>query len=600
MKTYLRIAAITATVLACWSATAQYTFNAEIRISGKCFGTGSSMAENNLRQWVNSMNAMLKSIQLTREECIAMNRQMAGEASTMSFAEYGCVIKIRVTPCVCTGGVTEVTPGPDQGGSFNSTNPGNEVRDWASDVDARRAALDRKALLSPATGTGDKKFDDALQRGMDAFNQGNKVDMPKDFELMANMDNVRRYLDMTANIAEWYIKYPDPDHLVEWFHNEFSRVSGFDIGEIMGRLPSQRSVAEKQALFDYQMYRHMLADNMMEYVIAVQEETRAYEMAVLSGDCYVDSEHQYIGTTNYQSVNIAEITDPKIREWAEFIERCNNYDPGFNAVLYKNKVTGEYTLAFEGSNLHPIENWENFKADWKDCNFKQGLGGIPMQYLLAKVIADKMPKDVQINFTGHSLGGGLASVAGAITGAPTYTYNPEGVNNKIIDAFGMRGTVDAGVNNIKAYQADDDPLTSVQEGLYKVIGTPIAIGVASIYEGATTAAGKIDDVKLATGSMETVKAVGELVSEVATSAAGTAITMVDKTVGGNLASPAIGDRQTIETGGGHSINPMIQYFDIEQGKMNEHANSLLNSINKAGYGSEQQTEEHILIVWPDE
>lgn len=574
MKISRRIALIAGLMLAMTSATAQYTASFQIVVTGNCFSGASSTAMNNIRQIINQYNAQFQAVPLTKEECMTMSQILAGEIVAYEFSEYGCSIKIIVTPCICTRCQDEATPGPDQGGSYYSTNPGNEVRDWEADVERRNQALNNGATPPPSQveeyfgkGSVDIRFNNALQsnEGMSQL-PGNAVNLPSDFELLANMENVKRYLDQTANLAEWYIKYPDPDHLVQWFHDEFARVSGFNVDEIMNKLPSQRSEAEKQALLDYQAYRRQVADKMLEEIvkyIAVQEETRIYEMAVLSGDCYGDSEHQYIGNTNYQAVNISEMTDPKMREWAEFIERCNKYDPGFNAVLYKNKVTGEYTLAFEGSNFHPADNPEDFYADWIDCNLKQGLGDIPVQYILAKMIADRMPKDVQINYTGHSLAGGLASVAGAASGAPTYTYNAEGVNQNIISEFDLTDKIKSSNNDIKAFQANDDPLTRSQEGDYK----PIILGAVTIV-GVTS---------------------GTIGAAVAGHVAAGAVT-------GEVLSPAIGEKTTVENNGGHSILPMIDYLEGTQ----RHFNAWKSSIYEVGYGNEQQTEDHILIIWQNE
>jgi len=561
MKTWKRIAPIVGAIMVGWSAEAQYTFNAELSISGNCFGSGSSMVERNLRQWINELNAMLKSIRLTKEECLAMNQQMSGEAETMSYSEYGCTIKLVVTPCVCTGAQSNASSGPDQGGSFNSANPGSEVRDWQADVEARQNAFDwRSQSYAPASGTGDKQFDDALQQGMNAF--GNKVNMPKDFELLANMENVRQYLDMCNtcdSLAERYIKYPDPDHLVRWFHEEFRNVSGYNVDAIMLKLPSQQSDAEKQALLDYQAFRRLLADKMIEDLrsyIAVQEETRAYEMAVLSEDCYSDSEHKYLEETNYRAVSVYDfpMDDPRMK-FLTTIAKCNSLCEGFHAQAYLNTVTGKLAVAFEGSNFHPIENWDDFKADWKECNFKQGFGGIPEQYVMAKIIAESIPEGVDVEFTGHSLGGGLASVAGAISGVPTYTYNAEGVSNNIIDDFGIRETVDAGTNNVRAYQANNDELTSVQEGDWKPVATALVIGLTII-----------------ANPVEAPKVVAE-------------------TVKGNVLSPAIGDKQIVASNSGHKMEPMLDFLDGSRG----HFTAWRNSIYNAGYGHEQQTQSSIQI-----
>lgn len=571
MNAFKRAVLVAVALLAFGTAEAQYTFSAQIVISGKCFSSASNMAERNIRQIVNEYNAKFRAIPMTKAECMAMSQQFAGELAVYSFSEHGCSIKLVITPCICTG-CQEEASNPDQGGSFNSANASSEVKDWADDVAARQRALDQHATPPPSQveaffgkGTGDKQFDDALKKGLGAFElPNNAVKLPDDFELLANMENVQRYLSMTSNLAERYIKYPDPDHLVAWFHEEFKNVSGFDLGEIMNKLESQRSPAEKQALLDYQAFRRLLADKMLkelEPYIAVQEETRVYEMAVLSENCYGDSEHKWINNTNYREVGTSDFdeNDP-MRAFSEVIDRCNEYS-GFHAELYYNKVTWEYTVAFEGTNMHLIENREDFLADWKDCNIPQGFGFVPEQYVLAKIIAEKLPEGVKVNFTGHSLGGGLASVAGAITGNPTYTFNPEGVNTTIIDAFGLNEKVKSGNNDIKTYQTDNDPLTSSQEGDLK---PTLIIGAVTVV----------------------ALTVPELV--------GTAVNsyIMGGAVSGKVLSKAIGDKQTVETHSGHSIVPMIPYFDGARG----HLTSWQNSVHQAGYGLEQQTDDHILII----
>lgn len=587
MNAFKRAVVVAVALLAFGTAEAQYTFSAQIVISGKCFSSASNMAERNIRQIVNEYNAKFRAIPMTKAECMAMSQQFAGELAVYSFSEYGCSIKLVITPCICTGCKDEVSSDPSQGGSYNSTNAGSEVNDWADDVDARRRALDQNAVAAPPSqveemfggGTGDKQFDDALKKGLGAFELPNiKAEMPDDFELLANMENVNKYIGQCRNLANLYISYPDPDSLVAWFHEEFKRVSNFDIDAIMNKLESQRSPAEKQALLDYQAFRRLLADKMINQIeelrqaVARSEETRAYEMAVLSESCYGDSKHEYLANTNYREVGILDFSegDP-LRSFSEVIDECNK-SLGFHAELYYNTVTGEYTVAFEGSNMHPIgdlkdylfnwknviSNWEDFYADWRD-NIKQGLGGIPEQYILAYIIAYRVPEGVKMNFTGHSLGGGLASVAGAVSGVPTYTYNPEGVNNNIIDAFGIREKVDTRDYNIKVYQANNDLLTSVQEGVLK-------------------------DVVL--GTVKTIDPVG-------------GILLSQETKEGNMISSAIGRKEEIESGGWHKIKPMIQYL----GKNYDWNQSLYGiwqkSIYQAGHGTEQQTEDHILIILPE-
>lgn len=501
-----------------------------------------------------------------------------------------CSIKVIASPCTSRSGIGAAGDvdifASGQGGAMFFQNPAVEVSNWAKENERLMSiigGITDAASFNPRI-TGDDDFDRTLVLNLDKpfesvnmreggfsttsssdLSMRNKVFEAPDYSLEANMNKVRRYLSLSSDLAIRYIKNPNPDLLTAWFHDEFKRVSGFDVDAIMRKLPSERTDEEKRALIDYQMYRRGLADKMITEIgalrqsLAIKEETRNYEMAVLAEDCYSDSEHNYIYETNYSRILFTDLPEgSSIRSWAELIDRCNQYDNGFNAVLYKNEVTGGYALAFEGSNFHPIDNWDDFKADWAGCNIEQGLGGIPMQYMLAKIIADAMPKDVQVYFTGHSLGGGLASVAGAISGTSTYTFNAEGVNNNIINEFGIRETVNAGVDNIKAFQANIDLLTSAQEGVLK----PVALGVISIVNTANIIDGAVN-------AAETAK--------------------------GNVLSPAIGDKETVESGGWHKMEPMVTHFGKSYNHMQSTYRTWQNSIHNAGYGHEPQTQETIMI-----
>ena len=172
-----------------------------------------------------------------------------------------------------------------------------------------------------------------------------------------------------------------------------------------------------------------------------------------------------------------------------------------------------------------------------------------------------LPENISINITGHSLGGSLASVVGLATGLPTYTYNSAGVNPAMIEKYGLN---DSQYSNIRAYRTDDDPVTSVQEGPLKpkVVGKVILI--ASIVD----------------------EEYGDK--------------LFRETVKGNTASPALGNKETIETGQGHSIVPMIKHFENDYDKNQSWWYPLLQkNLYQAGHSTEQQTDDHILIILPE-
>lgn len=559
--------------LAMTSVTAQYTASFQIVVTGNCFSGASSAAMNNFRQLINQYNAQFKAVPLTKEECMTLSQQLAGEVAAFEFSEYGCSIKIVVTPCICTSCQDGATPGPDQGGSYYSTNPGNEVYDWEADAERRRQALDNGATPPPSQveeffgkGSGNSRFDNAL-RSSEGMSQlpGNEVNLPKDFEFLANMENVQRYMEGSNDLLKMYLEYPRD--ITAMLHDEFEKVSNIDINVIRNKLLSQRTKEEKQAMLDYQAYCKKMLEKMygeisaLAYEAAIREETRVYEMSVLSETSYGDSKHENITKTNYIEVGLAFFDNDKdnpMRGLLELIGECNQTkkETGFHAEMYYNKITGEYTIAFEGTNATELAD---IKAD-----AMIGFNEVSKQHDLAMRIAEyinnlDLPDNVKINVTGHSLGGSLASVVGLATGLPTYTYNSAGVNRAMAEKYGF-GDMST-CSNIKAYQSNTDPLTSVQEGFLK----PIVVGtVISVVSG-------VDPLKGTELTVETAK--------------------------GNTASPAVGDKQVVQNYGGHTIHNMISHFEQQCNSDSFWYNNVQESIKQALNSVEQQTEDHILIIW---
>lgn len=99
--------------------------------------------------------------------------------------------------------------------------------------------------------------------------------------------------------------------------------------------------------------------------------------------------------------------------------------PGFQACIYRDYVSGDYILAFAGT---------DDPADILD-NLWQGLGKYSPQYYEAMRIAAEVVdarKELRLSFsmrtTGHSLGGGLASAAAIAAGFKANTFNAAGLH----------------------------------------------------------------------------------------------------------------------------------------------------------------------------
>jgi hypothetical protein len=124
-----------------------------------------------------------------------------------------------------------------------------------------------------------------------------------------------------------------------------------------------------------------------------------------------------------------------------------------------------YVLSYRGTET--LDNWKT--------NLQQGVGLTTDEYERAKKLATTLSSttDGNISFTGHSLGGGLASAAAVVTGKPAITFNAAGLNEN---------TVSGGYPpnpNVDAYYIPGEVLSTVQDGRAAALG--IVAGVASIF-----------------------------------------------------------------------------------------------------------------------
>ncbi|MDR3339012.1 MAG: hypothetical protein LBT25_02755 [Candidatus Symbiothrix sp.] len=133
---------------------------------------------------------------------------------------------------------------------------------------------------------------------------------------------------------------------------------------------------------------------------------------------------------------------------------------GFKARLYKSP-TGGNILIFEGTDFTSGKDWAN--------NLKQGVGLESEQYQEAvKLVTDLKRNGVELEAVGgHSLGGGLAALAGPKAGAPTYTYNAAGVHP---NTYTNNGVNPDNAKNIQAYSGDHDILTAISDNREIILG----------------------------------------------------------------------------------------------------------------------------------
>lgn len=154
----------------------------------------------------------------------------------------------------------------------------------------------------------------------------------------------------------------------------------------------------------------------------------------------------------------------------------------FKAEVYADG-NGNYVLAYRGT--------DGSGADWGN-NFKQGAGfetnaGIDkfsgLAANTAREFAQRFGNDParpdNLAITGHSQGGGLATVGSLVTGVPAVTFDASGIHPNTWDRLGIdpqkaRDIAEHG--QIRAYSLKDDLLTQAQESGPLGLLAPDALG----------------------------------------------------------------------------------------------------------------------------
>ena len=185
--------------------------------------------------------------------------------------------------------------------------------------------------------------------------------------------------------------------------------------------------------------------------MTVEKFQRGQEMTALSGmvySCAADSKKPL--PEGYTRVQASELgLDPS---------QLDDPSTGLHAEIFKDERTGSYTLAFRGSN--------DMSTDWKHGNsqaFDPGAKQYDQAIKLAQALKDKLG-DKFTDITGHSMGGGLAAAASAMTGVRATTFNAAGLNPATITSRGGSWDEARMAELITNYRVAGDPLTEAQEG----------------------------------------------------------------------------------------------------------------------------------------
>lgn len=155
---------------------------------------------------------------------------------------------------------------------------------------------------------------------------------------------------------------------------------------------------------------------------------------------------------------------------------------GFRAAIYQNQQ-GQYVVAYAGTNPSELPDL--------GADATQAFGLETKQYNQAISLARKAEVafgDGNVAFTGHSLGGGLASAAALGTDASAVTFNSAGLSNETLRNLGFNPNAvrdevsDSG--QVRRYTVNSDPLTLAQQDIPSIpipftpltISPPNAVG----------------------------------------------------------------------------------------------------------------------------
>lgn len=474
---------------------AQYNFNISISYNTNCRGVRE--CEEAIRICNSMANDYISKCKInfnSRSECeAARGMTISGMNDVKSIADQaGVKFNFTVSPCSGSGG-NFVFLGPNRGTSFYSPNFAEEIKNWSEDHIEQQLALnpESKQSESIAVETNDHSFDeertilrkdfvintDRPFRSINIDEDGRINTQSTDFIshkiIPADEQLVTSYLDSIRNLpSEDIPPIINDEQYIYWIQEQYKKLTGYDIEHILHSI--SRNQEENIALRNFREFeKRLINDAIAKIDLTLQnlnkrKEKLEVDLAVLALDCYEQgSSNKYLSCTNYDRVDLYNSHLPNgIQNLANIIADYNatNDKTGFNAVLYHNRITNEYVVAFEGSTF-------NFSKDaWNDFGKTNALNAAGMQseqFKMAKNIGDFINNeselnDVAIYFTGHSLGGGLASLAGLVTGRPTSTYNAEGIRNNVLKDFGLLEKKINKEYQITAYYSATDILTRTQ------------------------------------------------------------------------------------------------------------------------------------------
>lgn len=217
----------------------------------------------------------------------------------------------------------------------------------------------------------------------------------------------------------------------------------------------------------------------------LQDTYHAREMSALSTDVYLSARHEGKPPAGWTRASLdpealraagIDLSDDEVRN------RLQPPDSGFRAEIYipDKRVFGEDVkpvVVFKGSTgaiIDPAAPGGRRESGGEDfLNNGQQAVGLRSDYYdramqLATIVNGRSKGNFEI--TGHSLGGGMASAASAVTGVRATTFNSAGLHPQTAERFSKENGLPTfnTQDTVHTYQTSGEVLNDVQNGLQRL------------------------------------------------------------------------------------------------------------------------------------
>ncbi|HZO52290.1 MAG TPA: Mbeg1-like protein, partial [Bryobacteraceae bacterium] len=172
--------------------------------------------------------------------------------------------------------------------------------------------------------------------------------------------------------------------------------------------------------------------------------------------------------------------------WIELSYRVDDPETGFSAGAYQN-AAGELVISFTGTNQ---DKWTDF--EYANIPAAAGLPSFQVTQAIEYVSAIRASFSGPLSFTGHSLGGGLASLMAIYFNRPATIFDPapfrnsahnDGLLGGVAGSILTRSTVGAYFDEYQAYQTAHGRTIDANFGQYNnsFSSNPLTLGANSEY-----------------------------------------------------------------------------------------------------------------------